>query len=273
MQNARAAKVPRAERDGVASKDLGDQNEFRDDELNNEPAPEFMQGSSTGRVATPEPAPSLSRSGRQRRAPRALQDFLPSSTRGLPAHIPRPLINRPTRSHTISCEEVPDESQPSVENVRTYDTTPNEFGVFHRYSSPPSNPPTDTTSLDDFCDSPSLKKAKGKEKARHWYHLFDNANTARIVMWSTTGPHNKSLAEIDRLVNEVIRADDFDPSVLMSQWRTTTQLPRLDSADDESLFSHPEGWRQCSVKIPIPKEKTKTFEDDAPTFEVGDIHM
>ena len=58
--------------------------------------PEFVVGSS-GRVPELEqPVPelpqspipvSVSRSGRVRRPPRALQDFLPSSTGGLPAHI------------------------------------------------------------------------------------------------------------------------------------------------------------------------------------------
>ncbi len=64
--------------------------------------PEFEEGPSATREPTPAPPaielppPTpppvvLTRTGRQLRVPKALQDFIPSSTNGLSTHIPRPV--------------------------------------------------------------------------------------------------------------------------------------------------------------------------------------
>ncbi|KZT08265.1 uncharacterized protein LAESUDRAFT_649821 [Laetiporus sulphureus 93-53] len=92
-------------------------------------------------------------------------------------------------------------------------------------------------------------------------------------MWGNTGSNLKSNKELNQLVHDVILADDFNPDDLHG-FRALKELSRLDSTDSgDSFFSASAGWRKYSIKIPVPKEKVKLPEENAPTFEVGDIYM
>ncbi|KZT65855.1 hypothetical protein DAEQUDRAFT_814031 [Daedalea quercina L-15889] len=86
---------------------------------------------------------SVSRSGRVRRPPRALQDYLPSSTGGLPAHIPRAAPPRlpvpapttvPSTSVTLDAHEIT--PQPTSSSPEFIETKHNIFGVYRAYHPP-----------------------------------------------------------------------------------------------------------------------------------------
>jgi hypothetical protein len=46
------------------------------------------------------------------------------------------------------------------------------------------------------------------------YHPFLNATVCRLMNWFYSGSNQKSIAELDRLVKEVLVQDDFDVSDL-----------------------------------------------------------
>jgi hypothetical protein len=83
----------------------------------------------------------------------------------------------------------------------------------------------------------------------------------------------KSLAELDRLVNEVILAEDFDKEDLRG-FRASKELERLDNyegdpEDIRSSFSTADGWVETSVRIRLPADGVKhPSEESAPEFHV-----
>jgi hypothetical protein len=53
-------------------------------------------------------------------------------------------------------------------------------------------------------------------------------------------------------------------------WRTL-ELRRLDTTEDEAAFSGEAGWRESSVKIPLPVDKQKLKESTALKFEIPGV--
>lgn len=93
------------------------------------------------------------------------------------------------------------------------------------------------------------------------------------MSWFYSGPITKSLAELDRLVDEVILAEDFDKTDL-KEFRALKESHRLDSyqgdvEDIRSSFSPSDGWKETGVKIRVPADGVQhVSEDAAPLFEV-----
>ena len=102
------------------------------------------------------------------------------------------------------------------------------------------------------------------------YHPFLNATVCQLMNWFYTGSNQKSIAELDRLVKEVIIQDDFDVSDLKG-FSAALELRCLDMMEDEAAFSGEAGWRESSVKIRLPVDKQKIKEATAPTFEIPGI--
>jgi hypothetical protein len=103
-----------------------------------------------------------------------------------------------------------------------------------------------------------------------YFTPFLNASVFRLMKWFYSGSNLKSLGELDRLVNEVILADDFDKSDF-SGFRAARESERLDnfSSDPRSRFSANDGWIETSIKISLPAEQVKHgSEAAAPQFEV-----
>ena len=95
--------------------------------------------------------------------------------------------------------------------------------------------------------------------------------------WFYSGSNQKSLAELDRLVNDVILAEDFDKNDL-KKFSATRGGERLDKYKEDastgnSAFSANDGWINTSVKIRLPAEKVKhTSEGTMLEFEVHGLH-
>ncbi|KAH9924456.1 uncharacterized protein B0H18DRAFT_1105032 [Fomitopsis serialis] len=94
------------------------------------------------------------------------------------------------------------------------------------------------------------------------------------MAWANTGSNLKSNVEVQRLVDDVLLAPDFDLEDLR-RFRVTRELERLDSIDKPGhVFSSSDGWHETSVKIPVPKEGSRfASEAAAPTFEVGEVFV
>jgi len=102
------------------------------------------------------------------------------------------------------------------------------------------------------------------------YHPFLNATVYRLMSWFYSGSNQKSVAELDHLVKEVILQEDFDVSDL-KDFSAARELRRLDTMEDEAAFSGEAGWRESSVKIPLPVDKQKLKESTALKFEIPGV--
>ncbi|THH15068.1 hypothetical protein EUX98_g9523 [Antrodiella citrinella] len=233
--------------------------------------------------------------------PASLRDFLPSSTAGLPSHIPRPQrpaskpadssplavqIDPTSSSTTANGEAAPIEAAES--QPQYFISEPNAFGVFRSYVDiKPTVDPEEELEMKDLCDAPAFLDAVERRRSlnplhelgRHFkesianvniFAPFRNTSIFRLMYWQNTGSTTKSAGELNRLVNEVIMAPDFDPSHL-KEFSASRELSRLDedAQEEDEFFPAKDGWRKASVKIPLPKEGVKyPSEDKAPLFEV-----
>ena len=91
--------------------------------------------------------------------------------------------------------------------------------------------------------------------------------------WFYDDSTQKSLQGLDRLVHDVILADDFDADDL-HQFNAHHETKRMDDApkDPTSSFFAADGWHTTSISIRLPCEKVKQPEDQAPQFQVQGLH-
>ncbi|KAG2336702.1 hypothetical protein BDR05DRAFT_896368 [Suillus weaverae] len=179
------------------------------------------------------------------------------------------------------------DSQPPIPVIIT--TPRDHYGVYRQYiHSLPSFNPDNLTLVAHLADSPTFTKNPDSLGARQWWSGFGrstqapstnyfapflNATTCRLMSWFYSGSITKSLAELDRLVNEVILAADFDRAEL-KDFGALKESNRLDNyqgdaEDVRSSFSASDGWIETGVKIRIPADGVRhATEDAAPLFEV-----
>ncbi|KAI0337344.1 hypothetical protein BDW22DRAFT_1468571 [Trametopsis cervina] len=89
------------------------------------------------------------------------------------------------------------------------------------------------------------------------------------MQWQYSGSSLKSAGELDRLVNEVLLADDFDRSELLGFSAHQAEHSLDEYSEPSGIFSKEDGWHETTVKISLPKEGVKaSSEADAPVLEV-----
>lgn len=192
---------------------------------------------------------------------------------------------------TLPVETAPD-ILPEVpgSNTPAYRTEPNAFGLYREYLTKPRYDPADLETPHLLVDSPTIavpfqpdefssrnplcvigkKTAAAIDTAANWFAPFLNPSVFRLLRWSYDGSTEKSsINEMDKLVNNVIKADDFDPSHF-DDFSCQRELNRLDEYKELSgIFSAEDGWREGSVKFNLPKENVAhENESEAPEFEV-----
>jgi Plavaka transposase len=232
-------------------------------------------------------------SGRQRKFPRRFTDYIPSLSVRLP-HMPeRPCQQmQPTQPNesqqSLSLSPPISSAAPATDGAMpTFDTEPDEFGLFRSYISCPTYEPDEEIHLDSICDSEGFLVAKAKSNS--WWTVFgprsspmESANlnlfapflgptVFRLMNWFYSGSNMKSVTELDKLVNDVILADDFDKADLKG-FSAARELKCLDEHKQGTEFPSKDGWKETSVKIRLPAEKARhTSEDDAPEFKVKGV--
>jgi hypothetical protein len=247
-----------------------------------------IPGPSNNSNTPPESQLDPTSSGRLRKFPRHFRDFLPSLSVRLP-HMPEPPLRQGPaqilrRDYTPPSEPLPSPSPiPGDANPTVFETEPDEFGLFRSYVSRPTYIPDEELSLDTICDSGGLSVPKSDTRgwqsvfgpltnsAGNFFAPFLNATVFRLMNWFYGGSNMKSVAELDRLVKDVILAEDFNVADLKG-FSAAKELKRLDEHSEGPEFSAKDGWIEGSVKIPLPGEKVKhKSETDAPTFEVKGV--
>jgi hypothetical protein len=194
-------------------------------------------------------------------------------------------------SEDANAEQVePIDPQPPIPVI--INTPRDHYGIYRQYvHSLPSFNPDNLTSVAHLADSPTFTKNPDSLGARQWWSGFGrstqtpstnyftpflNVTTFRLMSWFYSGSSMKSLAELDRLVNEVILAADFD-RVELKEFGALKESSRLDNyqgdaEDIRSSFSASDGWIETGVKIRIPANGVQhATEDAAPLFEVAGL--
>jgi Plavaka transposase len=104
----------------------------------------------------------------------------------------------------------------------------------------------------------------------NYFTPFLNASVFRLMTWFYGGSNLKSLGELNRLVNEVILADDFQQKDFVG-FSASSESERLDKHKQgpSSRLPAKDGWIETSIKISLPVDGVKHHsEADAPQFSV-----
>lgn len=197
-----------------------------------------------------------------------------------PSPIPSP-IPSPGTSRSASPMQI-DPLTPERHST-AFETTPNHFGFFRRFTQWPSVDPEVDITIEDLVDAPTFTNTSdhGFRKPDNCFVLpgassnpfapYPNATVYRLMNWFyQTGA--KSLNDLDSLVHDVILAHDFDSSDL-NNFCSSSEAKRLDD-HDTSGSPAADGWHESSVQIRLPQTRAKyQSEDEAPEVEIpGVLH-
>ncbi|TFY50110.1 hypothetical protein EVJ58_g11182, partial [Rhodofomes roseus] len=210
-------------------------------------------------------------------------------------------VSPPASPQTTPMDRTASPSPPAVPEA--HGTTPNHFGVYRRYFTVPQREPDDEASLLQLCDdtlpvphkprpagasvrgfgravvqrvrsAPQQKPGSAKPDRGNWFFPFLNPSSFLLMEWAHTGSNMKSNAEVQRLVDEVILAKEFNCDDLrgFKIARETARLDALDVANDS--LQTVDGWRRVSISLSVPKERTKyASEADAPQFVIDNVYV
>ena len=168
------------------------------------------------------------RPNRKIRLPLRYVDELPPQ----PPIIPRPIFDIQQPFASIPSSGSPPLPTLSVDiptnpvNASTiYETPPNAYGVHRLYrSGQPSYTPDDLYSLRQSSDGNTFSRDPDSDGNRPWWGAFGSssqniqepyfapfmsASVFHLMNWFYTGSNLKSLGKLDRLVTDVILANDF----------------------------------------------------------------
>jgi hypothetical protein len=166
--------------------------------------------------------------------------------------------------------------------LEKFRTAEDEFGRFRIYHQRPASELSNTPPPDhnDFAESEEAHQASPGNIASglqmpavlvaglsSLIGLFMNATVALLIQWFCSGTGQKSTADVQHLIDDVILHEDFKAEDLQGV-KLATELKKLDTFE-ASLEG--QGWKKGSVKISVPCPKEKVGESGAAEFEVGDL--
>lgn len=207
-----------------------------------------------------EAVPELTQTGRparRYRLPRRYEDIQPEG----PAPIP----------------DVPPVVAPIIPRVILHvrdlmRTGLNRFGLLREYLHRPSYDPDSSVPPEELANyahpEPVLPKHDNQPLPPPW--PFKNMSTYLILEWMGTGSTQKSVGEVDRLVKDVIRHQDFNIQDLadFSVRRGNKTLDMSDHGGTSTPFSG-DAWIESKVDISIPSG----MKDVGPkTYSITGLH-
>ena len=93
---------------------------------------------------------------------------------------------------------------------------------------------------------------------------FMNATVILLIQWFCSGTGQKSTADVQRLIDDVILHKDFKVEELQGV-KLASKLKKLD-AFESSLEG--QGWKKADIKISVPCPKEKVAESQAVEFKI-----
>ncbi|KAJ3557384.1 hypothetical protein NP233_g11755 [Leucocoprinus birnbaumii] len=242
----------------------------------------------------------------------ASKEFQGSPLDTRPSRLPTRTRRRPSRYAEYTDELppspppiIPDDAMATESQTETgsghstplfnqYQTPCNEFGVYHIYNyGPPSYSPDHHHSLDNVSDSPNFLTTNSNSNnwwscfgssipdtmsPGAWFAPFLSASAFRLMKWFYGASNFKSLIELDRLVQDVLHAPDFDIGDLKT-FRGERENRRLDDFqgridNSDNPLENADGWLHTSVDIPVPAEGFKyRKEADIPHYSVPGLFL
>ncbi|PPQ81433.1 hypothetical protein CVT24_001917 [Panaeolus cyanescens] len=269
------------------------------DPLNQSPQPTCNSEPETTTITDAQTAyvPPPTRRGRERRFPKRYDDFLPCTSTRLP-HMPPPAPPAPPPPINPPIAPAPPPRPPSP-TIGMFKTNVNEFGMYRVYPTLPSAQVEENEDLLNVCDGPGFPT--NSAPASHWekssglskqtadpflaagsndlstpngvFGPFLNVTVFRLFRWFYSGSNMKSVAEMDRLVDEVIDQPEFDRAHIkgFKAKRILANIDRYLAA--ASPFSPKYGWKVSTVKLPMNCEGvTHHDEKECPTLTVPNVH-
>ena len=237
----------------------------------------------------------LARSARKRRDPARFTDYVPTST--VPSQLTRQFLTKKQRLEAAKeraaalqpegdlepppgeCSNEESGTDPEVPQQIT--TTPDDFGIFRKYSSIPSHNPDDADPFDDIPSAPprtapaTIGSDLNVSSARpDSSPLAESKNPTEDLLlgWWSEGSCD-GIASLDRLV-KCLTNQYFDPSRL-KDFNAVSAVRRFEkqhcSSKPGTTLEPGDGWKVGSVKIRLPCTKVKQREEDAPEFTVDGI--
>ncbi|KAG2057335.1 hypothetical protein BDR06DRAFT_1005346 [Suillus hirtellus] len=89
-----------------------------------------------------------------------------------------------------------------------------------------------------------------------------------LITWMNSGSHRKSEAEVQRLVKEVIQADNFNVEDLEG-FSVRRSLRELDRGDGKGKVTFPDDWIEADITVTIP---TKSREEGPKMYTIPGFH-
>ena len=101
---------------------------------------------------------------------------------------------------------------------------------------------------------------------------LSNPTSFHILNWFYGGSRQKSQAELISLIENVLRAKDFDQEDA-AKFSFSRKMALLDSIDDLSApFSNDNIWKTSTIKIPLPCERQKfSSENNAHKLQIQNV--
>jgi len=171
--------------------------------------------------APESPPASFSFSGRRRKVPCALKDYIPHSLVGLPSHLhpvpPKPMLC--AEPEVPSLAPIPD---PEPEADPGFTTEPNGFGLYRQYTRKPQTDPENRLTLADLADDDMPEQHHSGATAANtshsttvdFFYPFSNVTVYRYINWFLGISGTLSAADLDCLARDMISSDDFNPKDL-----------------------------------------------------------
>ncbi|KAF9642395.1 hypothetical protein BDM02DRAFT_3133118 [Thelephora ganbajun] len=236
------------------------------------------------------PGPSMSCYGCVRRLPSKYQDMeinLHKIRRSLP-HMPSFKTQKQQREEAEIAEAerqrgIPSPMPPSsptppvkLERFRTKEDEFRHFRIYHKH---PILELSNTPLLDhnNFTESGEIHRAHPENVASGLWMpvafmaglssligLFVNMTVALLIQWFCSGTGQKSTADVQCLIDDVILHEDFKAEDLQGV-NLARELKKLDTFES-SLED--QGWKKGSVKISMPCPKKKVAKSKAVEFEI-----
>ncbi|KAF9642423.1 hypothetical protein BDM02DRAFT_3193292 [Thelephora ganbajun] len=219
------------------------------------------------------PGPSTSRYGHIRRSLPHMPSFKMQKQQREEAE-----IAEAERRRGIPSPMPPSSPTPPVELER-FRTEEDEFRCFRIYCKCPISELSNTPLPDhnDFTESGEIRRARPENVASglrmpvafvaglsSLIGLFVNTTIALLIQWFCSGTGQKSTADIQRLIDNVILHEDFKAEDLQGV-NLARELKKLDTFES-SLED--QGWKKGSVKISVPCPKKKVTESKAVEFKI-----
>lgn len=179
----------------------------------------------------------------------------------------------------------------SEETSLDFTTEPDEFGIFRVYPRKPYQEPDEHLTLEDICADAARPPTDDPNSDRWWkgfnpemneglattstnsFAPLSNVTSFRLLNWFYGGSKQKSQAELTSLLDNVLKADDFNQEDA-AKFSFARETALLDSVDDPSApFANENIWKKSTIKIPLPCERQKfASEADAHKLRIRDVH-